>query len=255
MAKRLQTLIELLAKKYETEGRKGELTDLRDPFQVGCWQILGEHSKKNGQQRSYEALRRAKGITPGQLLDSLPEKLNSIAQQAGPYEDARAKRLYQFADDIEDKCGQNFAKIFEKPLKDARAFLEKRTAADTAAFAGSHLLMSAAGYPVFALDFKIVRAAARLGYTKVQIRGRISRRPTGDVQKNFEPELVKKDPEWSIRAFGLLHRLGHDLCIAGVPRCPSLSAQQRVRPIRKSIRKFSNVPEPTESYVKAVAAG
>ena len=29
--KRLQQLVELLAKKYEVEGKKGELTELRDP--------------------------------------------------------------------------------------------------------------------------------------------------------------------------------------------------------------------------------
>jgi endonuclease III len=248
MAKRLQTLVELLAKKYETEGRKGELTDLRDPFHVGCWLILGEHSKKNGQQRSYEALRRAKGITPGQLLDILPEKLNSICQQAGPYEDARAKRLYQFADDIEDKCGQNFAKIFEKPVKDARAFLEKELRLSLP-FA-EYLLMSA-GYPLFALDAKIVRAAARLGYTKVKFEKDFEK-GYRDVQKNFEPEAVKKNPEWTIRAFGLLHRLGNDLCIAATPRCPSCPLAKEC-PYPKKHPEVFNVPEPT-GYGKVAAA-
>jgi len=239
MAKRLQTLIELLAKKYETEGRKGELTDLRDPFQVGCWLILGEHSKKNGQQRSYEALRRAKGITPGQLLDILPEKLNSISQQAGPYEDARAKRLYQFADDIEDKCGQNFAKIFEKPLKDARAFLEKDL---KLSLPFADCLLMSAGYAVFALNDKIVRAAARLGYTKIKYE-KEPEKAYRDVQKNIEPETVKKNPEWTIRAHGLLHRLGHDLCIAGTPRCPSCPLAKECPYPKKHPEVFA-VPDP-----------
>ena len=217
MAKRLQTLVELLAKKYETEGRKGELTDLREPFLVGVWLILGEHSKKNGQQRAYEALRRAKGINPTQLLDILPEKLNSISQQAGPYEDARAKRLYQFADDIEDKCGQNFPKLFEKPIKEVRAFLEKELKLSLPFV--DYILMCA-GFPIFALDAKVVRVAARLGYTKVKFEKDFEK-AYRDVQKNFEPEMVKKNPEWTIRAHGLLHRLGNDICIAGIPRCPS----------------------------------
>ncbi len=217
MEKRLQKLVELLAKRYENEERKGQLTDLRDPFQVGTWMILGEHSKKNGQQRSFEALRRAKGVSPGQLLDIAPEKLNSICQQAGPYEDQRAKRLYQFADDIEDKCGKDFNKIFSKPLKDARAFLERelrlsRPMAD-------YMLMSA-GYPVFALDAGIVRDLSRLGYTKLKFEKDFDK-AYADIQKNVEAEMPKKNTEWNVRAFGLFHRHANDICIRGLPRCPN----------------------------------
>src|SRR4051812_1135736 len=108
--KRLQKLVEMAAKRFETDGKKGELTELRDPFQVGCWFIVGQHAKRNGQFRSYDALRRAKGVTPGQLLSIIPEKMRTICQLAGPYEDARQKELERFADDIEDKCGQDFGK-------------------------------------------------------------------------------------------------------------------------------------------------
>lgn len=217
MEKRLQRYVELLAKKYENEERKGQLTDLRDPFLVGCFMILGEHAKKNGQIRAYEALRRAKGITPGKLLDILPEKLHTVCQQAGPYEDARAKRLYQFADDIEDKCGPDFAKVFLKPTKDARAFLEKelklsRTMAD-------YMLMCA-GHQVFALDARVIRVAYRLGWTKLKPEKSFDK-AYADLQKVFEAEAPKKDPEWSIRAHGLFHRHGADVCHAGIPNCPA----------------------------------
>jgi endonuclease III len=220
--KRLQLLVELLAKKYENEEKKGELTDLRDPFLVGTWLILGEHAKKNGQQRSHEALRRAKGISPGQLLDIAPDKLNSIAQQAGPYEDARAKRLYQFADDIEDKCGQGFLKIFEKPLPEARSFLEKELRLSRP-FA-DYLLMCA-GYPVFALDAKVVRVAARLGYTKVKYEKDFDK-AYKEIQKALEAEAPKKDTNWLVRAHGLLHRLGNDICVSGMPHCPVCPLQK-----------------------------
>jgi len=163
--KRLQNLIELLAKKYEVDGKKGELTDIRDPFLLGAWHILGQHSKRNGQFRAFEALRRAKGITPGQLLDLLPEKLANICQQAGPYEDARAKNLYAYADEIEEKCGQDFGKIFKKPLPEARKYLEgdlkkPRSFAD--------LMLMYAGFPIFAMDPKVARVLTRVGYGKMK---------------------------------------------------------------------------------------
>src|SRR3954464_10499366 len=123
-AKRLQKIVDTLAKRYEVEGKKGELTELRDPFLLGAWYVLGQHSKRNGQARAYEALRRAKGINPGQLLDILPEKLATICQIAGPYEEPRAKDLYAYADQIEEKCGQEFGKLFKKPIADARKYLE-----------------------------------------------------------------------------------------------------------------------------------
>ena len=183
-AQRLQKIVELLAKKYEVDGKKGELTDIRDPFLLGTWMILGEHAKKNGQVRSHEALRRAKGISPGQLLDILPEKLHSVCQQAGPYEDARAKKLYQFADDIEDKCGKDFGKIFAKPVNDARAFLEKdlRLGRPFADF-----LLMYTGAQVFALDARILRVAARLGYTKFKPE-KISTRRTRTFRSSSKPK-------------------------------------------------------------------
>ena len=214
--KRLQQLVELLAKKYEVEGKKGELTELRDPFLVGTWLIIGEHSKKNGQMRAHEALRRAKGITPGQLLDIAPEKLNTICQQAGPYEDQRAKKLYQFADDIEDKCGKDFAKIFAKPINDARAFLEKDLRLGRPF---TDFLLMYTGYPVFALDMRVLRVLARLGYTKLKPEKDFEK-AYKDVQKNIEAEIPKKNPDWNIRAHGLLNRLGADICVAIMPRCP-----------------------------------
>ena len=217
MEKRFQKLVELLAKRFENEEKKGQLTDLRDPFLVGAWLILGEHSKKNGQTRAYEALRRAKGVSPGQLLDILPEKLQSVAQQAGPYEDARAKRLYQFADDIEDKCGTDFAKIFTKPIKDARQFLEKELKLSRAM--ADYMLMCA-GYPVLALDARAVRATSRLGYTKLKPEKDFNKAYL-DLQKTLEAELPKKNPEWNIRAHGLLNRLGAEICRSGIPNCPS----------------------------------
>ncbi len=221
-ASRLQKLVDLLAKKYEVDGKKGELTELRDPFLLGTWMILGEHAKKNGQVRSHEALRRAKGITPGQLLDILPEKLHSVCQQAGPYEDARAKKLYQFADDIEDKCGKDFAKIFTKPLNEARSFLEKdlklpRPFAD--------FLLMYTDFPVFALDTRVLRAAARLGYTKFKPEKEFDK-AYKDVQKVFEAESPKKEPGWLQRAHGLFHRLGTDICSSAIPHCPSCPLQK-----------------------------
>ncbi|MEI6233121.1 MAG: hypothetical protein WCT04_08715 [Planctomycetota bacterium] len=215
-AQRLQKLVELLAKKYEVEGKKGELTDIRDPFLLGTWSIMGEHAKKNGQARAHEALRRAKGINPGQLLDILPEKLHTVCQQAGPYEDARAKRLYQFADDIEDKCGKDFAKVFTKSLNDARSFLEKDLRLGRA-FA-DFLLMYTGSF-VFALDEKVVRVAIRLGYTKFKAP-KDYEKAYKDIQKTFESESPKKNPEFLTRAHGLLHRLGTDVCTPTLPHCP-----------------------------------
>jgi endonuclease III len=211
--KRLQKLVSLVVPRYERDEGKPELTDLRDPFQLGAWYILGLHAKKNGQARAYEALRRAKGVTPGQLLDLAPEKIATICQLAGPYEDARAKELHGFADDIEDKCGQDFAKIFKKPLAEVRAFLEGDLRKPRA-FADFVLMYT--GFPVFALDSSIQRVAVRLGYSK-------SRTPKpadkmyAEVQKALEAE-APKNTEWLLRAHGAFHRLGREICQL-TPRC------------------------------------
>ena len=242
-AQRLQKLVELLGKKYEVEDKKGELTDIRDPFLLGTWMILGEHAKKNGQVRSHEALRRAKGITPGQLLDILPEKLHTVCQQAGPYEDARARKLYQFADDIEDKCGKDFGKVFTKPLNEARSFLEKdlRLGRPFADF-----LLMYTGSQVFALDTKILRVAARLGYTKFKPEKDFDK-AYKDVQKQFEAEAPKKNTEWLLRAHGLFHRLGSDVCTAILPHCPHC-------PLLKECPYPKKHPEVFEAQAAADAA-
>jgi endonuclease III related protein len=211
--KRLQKLVEALAKRFEVEDRKGELTDLRDPFLLGAWYILGQHAKRNGQVRAFDALRRAKGLTPGKLLDIPPEKMASICQLAGPYEDARARELQAFADDIEDKCGQDFAKVFKKPLPDARNFLE-RVLRKPRLFAD--LLLMYSGFPVFALDAPALRAALRLGYGKSR-----TQKPFDKAYLELQAALraeAPKNAEWMIRAHGLLHRLGVEIC-QPVPRC------------------------------------
>ncbi len=242
-AQRLPKLVELVAKKYEVDGKKGELTDIRDPFLLGTWMILGEHAKKNGQIRAHEALRRAKGITPGQLLDILPEKLNSVCQQAGPYEDARSKKLYQYADDIEDKCGKEFGKLFIKPIPEARTFLEidLRLGRPFADF-----LLMYTGAPVFALDGKILRVASRLGYTKIKPEKDFDK-AYKDVQKTFEAESPKKDNDFLLRAHGLLHRLGTDVCTAVLPHCPHC-------PLLKECPYPKKHPEVFEAQAAADAA-
>ena len=211
--KRLPKFVELLAKRYEVEGRKGELTDLREPFLLGAWWLLGQHAKRNGQVRAFEALRRAKGLTPGQLLDLPPEKLAGICQIAGPYEDARMKTLQAFADDVEDKCGHDFAKVFEKPAAEVRAFLEQKLRTPRA-FADFLLMYT--GAPIFALDPQIVRVATRLGFVRVKTEKPFEK-IYKDVQKALEAE-TPKNTDALLRAHGLLHRLGGDLCLP-VPHC------------------------------------
>jgi endonuclease III len=216
MAKRLPKLIEALAKRYEAEGKKAELTELRDPFQVGAWFILGNHAKRNGQARAYEALRRAKGVTPGQLLDIAPEKLHTICQTAGPYEDQRAKELYAYADQIEEKCGQDFSKIF-KSAADARKFLENdlHRSREFVEF----LLLYGGGFPIFPTDTRIARVATRLGFVKVKNdKAAPDEKTMKEVQKVLEAE-TGKDVDGIIRAHGLFHRHANDICTATAPAC------------------------------------
>ena len=214
-AKRMQKIVDSLAKRYEQEGKKGELTELRDPFLLGAWYVLGQHSKRNGQARAYEALRRAKGLSPGQLLDIAPEKLNTICQTAGPYEDARAREIYAYADNIEERCGQDFGKIFKKSTNDARKFLEgdlkmPRQFAD--------FLLMYTGTPLFAVDIRISRVASRLGYAKIKSEKVLDDKSATAVQKALEAECSKNN-EFMIRAHGLLHRLGADVCHITAPNC------------------------------------
>ncbi|MGD0091667.1 MAG: hypothetical protein ABSE73_17260 [Planctomycetota bacterium] len=214
--KKLQKIVEALAKRYEAEGQKCELTDLRDPFLLGAWHILGQHAKRNGQARAYEALRRAKGTSPGALLDLAPDKLASICQIAGPYEDARAKEIYAYADAIEEKCGQDFAQVFKRPLAEARKFLEDELRKPRA-FA-DFLLLYGGGFPVFPVDARVARMATRLGFGKMNSEKNPSDKTYKAIQKVLERE-APKDPEWLIRAHGLLCRLAMDTCYAPVPDC------------------------------------
>jgi len=214
-AKRLQKIVDVLAKKYEVDGKKGELTECRDPFQLGTWYILGQHAKRNGQFRAFDALRRAKGLTPGQLLDILPEKLATICQLAGPYEDARGKNLYAYADQIEEKCGQDFAKIFSKPAAEARKQLETelRMPRQFADF-----LLMYTGSPVFAVDLRVARVASRLGIGKLKSEKELDDKSYVAMQKALEAE-GPKETEFLIRAHGLLYRHGGDVCHSSAPNC------------------------------------
>lgn len=228
--KRLQKIVDLLAKRYEVEGKKSELTELRDPFAVGAWFILGVHSKRNGQARAYEALRRAKGHSPGQLLDILPEKLTTICQLAGPYDDARAKDLYAYADEIEEKCGQDFAKIFKGPVADARKFLEgdlRRSRPFT-----DFVLMAGGGFPVFAVDQHIARVASRLGYGKMKSEKEFDK-SYKDIQKALEAD-AQKDTEWLMRANGVLHRHGVDVCHVKQPSCDQCPVSEECQYLKKN---------------------
>jgi endonuclease III len=214
--KRLRKIVDVLAKRYEAEGGKCELTDLRDPFLLGAWHILGQHAKRNGQPRAFEALRRAKGTTPGSLLDLAPDKLATICQTAGPYEDARAKELYAFADAIEEKCGQDFGKVFKKPLADARKFLE-RDLGKSRAFA-DFLLLYGGAFPVFPVDARVVRAAQRMGLVKIKSEKCADDKTYKAVQRVLESE-APKNAGWLIRAHSVFCRLAMDTCYATVPYC------------------------------------
>jgi endonuclease III len=214
--KRLQKIVETLAKRYEAEGKKCELTDLRDPFLLGAWHILGQHAKRNGQARAYEALRRAKGTSPGNLLDLPSDKLAAICQIAGPYEDARAKDLYGYADDIEEKCGQDFGKVFKRPVADARKFLEADLR-KTRAFA-DFLLLYGGNSLLFPVDARVARVATRLGFCKLKSDKELDDKAYKTVQKALEAESPK-NAEWLIRAHGLLCLHGNDTCHAATPAC------------------------------------
>jgi endonuclease III len=214
MAKRLPKLLEALAKRYEAEGKKAELTELRDPFTVGAWFILGQHAKRNGQARAYEALRRAKGITPGQLLSITPEKLHTVCQTAGPYEDKRSKDLYAYADRIEEKCGQDFSKIF-KSEKDARKFMEEELHQSRDFI--DMMLLYGGKFPIFPVDTRIARVASRLGFGKVKNEKAPDEKAVKEIQKALEAETGKVLDD-IIRAHGLLFRHGGDVCTP-VPAC------------------------------------
>ncbi|MCY3020671.1 MAG: hypothetical protein NTW87_16765 [Planctomycetota bacterium] len=214
--KRLQKIIEILAPRYEAEGKKAELTDLRDPFMLGAWYILGQHAKRNGQARAYDALRRAKGTTPGMLLDIAPEKLATICQTAGPYEDARGKDLYAYADSIEERCGQDFSKVFKKPLAEARRFVENdlkkpRVFAD-------FLLLYGGGSLVFPVETRVARVAARLGFAKLKSEKELDERSYKAIQKALEAQ-APRNAEGMIRAHSLLYRHGTDTCHLTAPAC------------------------------------
>ena len=228
--KRLQKVVEVLAKRHEVEGKKGELTELRDPFLLGAWYILGQHSKRNGQARAYEALRRAKGVTPGQLLDILPEKLATICQIAGPYEDARAKNLYAYADQIEEKCGQDFGKIFKKPINDARKYLEGELGKPRPF---TDFLLMYTGFPIFAVDLRIARVASRLGFGKMKNEKELDEKSYKDIQKALEAEAPKGDFDALIRVHGLLHRHGADLCHTVNPHCEPCPLQKECLYLKK----------------------
>ena len=213
--KRLQKIVETLTARYEAEGKQAQLTDLRDPFQVGAWYILGQHAKRNGQARAYDALRRAKGVTPGQLLDISEEKLASIAQLAGPYEDARAKDLYAYADQIEEKCGQDFSKVF-KSQAEARRFMETelkkpRPFVDL-------LLLYGGRFQVFPVDLRVARVATRLGFGKLKSEKELDDKSYRDLQKVLESESTRS-ADWLVRAHSVLHRHGADTCHALRPAC------------------------------------
>jgi endonuclease-3 len=228
--KRLQKIVDLLAKRYEVEDKKAELTELRDPFALGAWYILGVHAKRNGQARAYEALRRAKGHSPGQLLDIIPEKLTTICQLAGPYDDARAKDLYAYADEIEEKCGQDFAKVFKGSVADARKFLEVelRRSRPFADF----LLMAGGGFPIFPVDQQIARVASRLGYGKMKSEKDFDK-SYKDIQKALETD-AQKETDWLMRAHGVLHRHGADVCHARLPACDQCPVAEECQYLKKN---------------------
>jgi endonuclease III len=221
VSKRTQKIISQLAKRFEAEEKKGELTDQRDPFLVGAFLILGEHAKRNGQARAFDALRRAKGLTPGRLLDLPEEKLKTISQTAGPYDDQRSKRLYDFADDIEDLCGQDFAKIFKKPAAEVRKFLQGEMKLSNAFI---DFLLMYTGFPIVAVDICVARSAARLGYVKLKNVRSLDEKSYKDVQKTLEGEFPVKDTEELLRVHGLFHRLGREICHAKNPSCLSCPA-------------------------------
>ncbi len=228
-AKRLQKILEMLAKRYEAEGKKAELTDLLDPFQLGAWYILGQHAKRNGQPRAYDALRRAKGVTPGKLLEITAEKLATICQLAGPYDDARARELYAYADQVEEKCGQDFGKIF-KSQAEARKFLETEMKRSREFI--DFLLLYGGRFPIFALDARIVRVATRLGFGKLKSEKDLDDKSYRELQKSLESEAPRDIPGL-IRAHSLLHRHGAELCHATAPACEQCPAMKECLYVKK----------------------
>ncbi|MFH0939243.1 MAG: hypothetical protein V1899_08180 [Planctomycetota bacterium] len=229
IGKQLQKIVEILIAHYEVEGKNAELTSLRDPFQLGAWYILGQHAKRNSHVRAYDALRRAKGITPGQLLNIPEEKLTSIAKLAGPYEDACVKDLYAYADQIEEKCGQDFSQVF-KSQAGARKFLET-TLRKPRPFV-DFLLLYGGRFQVFPVDFRVARVVTRLGFGKMKSPKEMDKKSCYDLQEILESESIK-DTDWLIRAHSVLYRYGADTCHDVRPVCKQCPLTQECLYLKK----------------------
>jgi endonuclease III len=216
---RFEKLVDLMKAAYvEVE----LLPTNNDPFALICWFVVGRRSKHRGRERAFEALRRAKGLTPGGLLSVTPEKLKQVCSQAGPYDDERAEELLHLADAVEEKCGADFAATLKKNKGPAFVKLlteEMSLARDVADFARLFILAEVA----WPLTPRARRILTRLGYrpeTAASNGDPLQARNCAydSIIAQVSAEWID-DPEWLKSAYILFQKHGEDVCYTANPAC------------------------------------
>lgn len=212
MAKAAATVSDILSK-LETHYGKQEPSWPTDPYLFLIWWHCGYPASDTTCGRGWEALQRAVGAEPHQILAAAPAALATALKPGGMVPEIRAMRLKEIAARVQNEFAGDLRAALVGPLPQVRKILKSfSNIADPGA---DRILLFAGIAPIAAV-------ASNKPYVLVRILHGRERENYGvtyrEAQEAIEAEVPAKF-DARMRTYLLLKRHGQELCKSTKPKC------------------------------------
>ncbi len=186
-----------------------------DPYEFLVWWHCGYPASDAACARGWEALHRATGIAPPQLLQAGAARLSSALKAGGMVPELRAQRLLEIAARVQDEFAGDLRSALSGPLPAVRKSLQKFP--NIAGPGADRILLFAGIAPVPAVPSNCPHVLVRI------LRGRESANYNA-VYRDASQALDAQTParlDARARAYLLLKRHGQETCKRTNPLCDS----------------------------------
>jgi len=189
------------------------LSGRADPYEMLLYANCGYPATDASCSKGFEALKRAAGLRPDDILHASDEKLTQVFQGTGMMPELRGQRIREVAARVKHEFGGDLRRALEGPLKEARKALKKfPTIADPGA---DKILLFTRTAPVAAVPSNCVEVTVRLSHGQPYNNYGQNYRAAQEVLHQGLPETY----DARLRAYLLLKQHGQEICKRTRPLC------------------------------------
>ena len=190
-----------------------------DPFACLVWWHCGYPASDATCAKGWDALTKAVGIEPRQLLRASPAVLAGALKAGGMVPELRAMRLKEIAERVEQEFGGDLMGALKGPVPEVRKLLKKfPNIADPGA---DRILLFAGIAPVAAIPSNCPHVLVRIRKGREREHYGVNYR---EAQQAIEAEVAPK-ADLRARAYLLLKVHGQTLCKRNRPKCDECPLQ------------------------------